>query len=418
MIRKTSCFLFVFFTCLLIPLTSLKANPSDLMLKKMGTISGAIYTAGQPSSNALLSFFHAEKGLPPIKGGLRRVPEFLSRTDAEGRFVVKLLAGDYYIGVLHRKPGAVPGPPRADEKYFFVEDKNGGLGLLTIKKQEVIDLGRLSAKPSESFNSLEESFVVEGVVLDKNGRPLKGLVVLAKSQLNIPRPEFVSAPTDENGFYQLQLPPQKSFYLVARETIAGSRPLPGSHIGTYGIKSETGLATPSIFGAGSPPPGADHGGDGSRALTVSGGAGEVVGSVDIFMYTVPDPEGIRASIQGTINSPKYEKGAELAHITFAPAHYRLEESSFEELDRWVAFLNNRIEIKVELTGHTDIAGSPEYNKELSRKRVRAVADYLINKGVGSNRLIVKGCGADNPIATNDTAEGRKLNRRVEIKFIN
>ncbi|MDT8335717.1 MAG: OmpA family protein, partial [Desulfurivibrionaceae bacterium] len=363
-------------------------------------------------------FFHKDKGLPPIDDGLRRVPEFLTRTDAEGRFMIRVLAGDYYAGVMLRAPGAAPGPPREGEEYYFVKGENDGLGLLTIKEQEVIGLGRLDAEPAEAFiKSLEESFVVEGVVRDRNGNPLGGVFVLAKSQLNIPRPEFISERTDEKGFYQLRLPPLKPFYLVARETVAGARPRPGSHIGTYGIESDTGLATPSIFGAGSPPPGAVSQGNGSKALTVSGGSGEVVGNVDIFMYTVPDPEGIRTSIQGTVNSPKYEKGAELNNITFAYDSHRLNRSSFEELDRWAAFLKGRQDVKVELRGHTDSAGQSEYNNKLSRNRAQAVADYLAGQGIDPDRLIVKGLGSEQPIATNDTSEGRKLNRRVEIKFL-
>ncbi|MCA1766052.1 MAG: OmpA family protein [Desulfobulbaceae bacterium] len=414
--RKISSSLLVFFVCLAVAAAT-QAAPPDYMLKKMGTINGRIYIDGHPAPDALISFFDKDKGLPPIGDGLRRVPEFLTRTNMEGRFMIKVLAGNYYTGVLLRRPGAAPGPPRQDEQYYFVKGAKSDLGVLIVKEREVIDLGRLDAEAAESFKSREESFIAEGVVRDKNGNPVRGVVVLAKSQLNIPRPEFISERTDENGFYRIQLPPGMPFYLMARETVAGARPTPGSHIGTYGIESESGLATPSIFGAGSPPPGAVNEGNSGKALTVSGGAGEVSGNVDIFMYTVPDPEGIRTSIQGTINSPKYEKGAELENITFAPARYKLTESSFAELDNWLAFLKNRAEIKVELRGHTDSLGSPEYNKELSRKRAGAVAAYLVGKGIDSERLLIKGFGPEQPVATNDTKDGRELNRRVEIKFV-
>ena len=415
--KKNSLFLLVFFACLLIVGASQAASP-DFMLKKMGAVNGQVYIDGHPAPYALISFFNKKRGLPPLEKGLRRVPEFLSRTDVDGKFTIKVPAGEYYTGVLLRDPGAVAGPPRQGEQYYFVKGEDGELGLLTIKEQEETDIGKLNAEYYKSFVSTEDSFVVEGVVRDKNGNPVPDVVVLGKSQLNIPRPEFISERTDENGFYRLQLPPGTPFYLVARETIAGTRPRPGNLIGTYGIESKTGLATPSIFGAGSPPPGAVNEGDNSKALTISGGVGELVGNADIYMYVVPDPEGIRTSIQGTVNSPKYEKGVELENINFGYDSSKLEQSSYEELNRWAAFLKGRVDINIEVRGHTDNVGQSAYNKILSKSRAQAVADYLIGHGIDSGRLIVMGLGSDEPIATNDTIEGRKLNRRVEIKFVN
>ncbi|MEN8135326.1 MAG: OmpA family protein [Thermodesulfobacteriota bacterium] len=409
-------FLLIVFTCLLIPAIS-QAAPPDFMLKKMGTMEGQIYANDTPSPFALVSFFLKEKGPPPIEGGMRRVPEFLSRTGADGRFKVNLLAGEYYIGVLIRAPGAVPGPPRQGEKFYFVSEKAGELSLLAIKEQEVVDKGRLNVALSETFISLEGFFTVEGVVRDKNGAPVKGVVILGKSQLNIPRPEFISKRTDESGFYQLKLPPQKAFYLIARETIAGSRPRPGSFIGTYGIASKTGLATPSIFGSGSPPPGVVNEETSNKALAVSGGLGEKVSNADIFMYMVPNPEEIRTSIQGTVNAPKFDQGVALNNISFAFNSFILDHKSFNELDLWVSFLNGQQEMKIVLGGYTDSAGNQEYNLKLSKNRAQAVADYLVSKGINSSRLIVKGVGSAHPIATNDTPEGRSLNRRVEIKFV-
>ncbi|MCK4837199.1 MAG: OmpA family protein [Desulfobulbaceae bacterium] len=409
-------FLLIVFTCLLIPVIS-QAGPPDLMLRKMGTISGQIYVNDTPQAFALVSFFLKEKGPPPIEGGMRRVPEFLSRTDAEGKFKVNVSAGVYYVGVLIRVPGAVPGPPRQGEKFYFVSEKAGELSLLNIKAQEVVDKGRLNVALSETFRSLEDFFTVEGVVRDNNGAPVKGVVVLGKSQLNIPRPEFISKRTDESGSYQLKLPPQKAFYLIARETIAGARPRPGSFIGTYGIESKTGLATPSIFGAGSPPPGVVNEETGNKALSVSGGLGEKVSNADISMYMVPNPEEIRTSIQGTVNAPKFEQGVALNNISFAYNSHSLRQKSFAELDLWVSFLKGQQEMKVVLRGYTDSAGDHEYNIKLSKNRAQAVADYLVGKGVNSNRLIVKGVGSAQPVATNDTPEGRSLNRRVEIKFV-
>jgi outer membrane protein OmpA-like peptidoglycan-associated protein len=414
--RITSLFLLTIFTCLLFSGTSVLAAPPDFMLKKMGTVSGRIYINDAPKAFAVVSFFLKKDGLPPIAGGMRRVPQFISRTDGAGKFRLDLLAGEYYVGVLIRDPGDVPGPPREGERYYFASEKEGELNVLTVGEQEIVDKGRLNVASSETFLSREDFFTVEGVIRDEKGGPVKGMVVLAKSQLNIPRPEFVSIRTEENGRYQLKLPPLKAFYLVARETIAGARPRPGTLIGTYGIESKSGLATPSIFSGGSPPPGVVNDANGDKALTLSGGSGEKTSNADIFMYMVPDPEVIKTSIQGTINAPKFETGAALNKISFANNSHRLDHDSYDELDRWAVFLKGREGTVVELHGHTDRRGDAGYNRKLSASRAQAVADYLVAKGVKFNRVVVKGFGFEQPIASNDTPEGRGLNRRVEIKF--
>ena len=64
-------------------------------------------------------------------------------------------------------------------------------------------------------------------------------------------------------------------------------------------------------------------------------------------------------------------------------------------------------------GHSDNKGSHEYNIALSRHRAKAVLDYLVKKGIPISRLSCEGFGPDRPIATNDTEEGRALNRRTE-----
>jgi len=72
--------------------------------------------------------------------------------------------------------------------------------------------------------------------------------------------------------------------------------------------------------------------------------------------------------------------------------------------------DNRINVE----GHTDSVGTDEYNQRLSEQRAANVADYLIDQGVPSRNVVVYGYGESRPKATNDTAEGRQLNRRVEI----
>ncbi|HEY5535155.1 MAG TPA: OmpA family protein [Ignavibacteria bacterium] len=96
---------------------------------------------------------------------------------------------------------------------------------------------------------------------------------------------------------------------------------------------------------------------------------------------------------------------------------KLKSESYLELDRLYKFLNDNSDISVEISGHTDNIGSDEYNITLSNARANAVKDYLISKGISGNRIMSKGYGKSKPVATNDTDEGRQLNRRVEFKII-
>lgn len=71
-------------------------------------------------------------------------------------------------------------------------------------------------------------------------------------------------------------------------------------------------------------------------------------------------------------------------------------------------------IRVDIIGHTDSTGSDSYNAGLSDRRASAVATYLQSKGVSASRLSASGRGESDPIATNDTKEGRQSNRRVQL----
>jgi len=71
---------------------------------------------------------------------------------------------------------------------------------------------------------------------------------------------------------------------------------------------------------------------------------------------------------------------------------------------------------VDVEGHTDSTGTAEYNQRLSERRAASVADYLIDQGVQSGNITVYGYGEMRPRASNDNAEGRQLNRRVEIRI--
>ena len=73
--------------------------------------------------------------------------------------------------------------------------------------------------------------------------------------------------------------------------------------------------------------------------------------------------------------------------------------------------------KIVISGHADSTGAEDLNETLAYKRAQVAVDYLVkNEGIGKDRFIVKSFGSHSPIADNDTPEGRRMNRRVEINF--
>jgi outer membrane protein OmpA-like peptidoglycan-associated protein len=87
------------------------------------------------------------------------------------------------------------------------------------------------------------------------------------------------------------------------------------------------------------------------------------------------------------------------------------------LDELVAYLNRKDDERIEIGGHTDNVGKPASNLKLSLDRANAVRDYLIGKGINPERLTAKGYGMTEPIAENNTEEGRAQNRRTEVKIL-
>jgi outer membrane protein OmpA-like peptidoglycan-associated protein len=107
----------------------------------------------------------------------------------------------------------------------------------------------------------------------------------------------------------------------------------------------------------------------------------------------------------------------LNNILFDFDKATLRPESFPELSRVMKMMNDNVTMKIEIAGHTDNKGSDEYNRLLSDDRARAVLNYLSENMVSPSRIISKGYGESKPVATNDTEEGRQLNRRVEFTIL-
>lgn len=105
------------------------------------------------------------------------------------------------------------------------------------------------------------------------------------------------------------------------------------------------------------------------------------------------------------------------NLNFETAKAVILETSYESLEDLANYMIENPEFRIKIAGHTDSQGGEQNNLILSKKRAEAVRDFLIQRGVTTDRIIVQYFGETKPVATNDTAEGRAKNRRVEMDMI-
>jgi outer membrane protein OmpA-like peptidoglycan-associated protein len=127
-----------------------------------------------------------------------------------------------------------------------------------------------------------------------------------------------------------------------------------------------------------------------------------------------------AEIERDIAGARVERVGEGIKITFSSGimfdvdRAALKDQYTGELSELSTILNKYEDTNILLEGHTDSTGSEEYNLDLSKKRAQSVANYLATQNVNPTRFTIMGYGESQPIASNETAEGRTQNRRVEV----
>lgn len=106
-----------------------------------------------------------------------------------------------------------------------------------------------------------------------------------------------------------------------------------------------------------------------------------------------------------------------SEITFASSSYAIQPQFRQTLDQVANTLKSYEKTFIDVRGHTDSTGGDRINVPLSENRAVSVADYLTSRGVQPARIETRGYAASQPVADNDTAEGKQANRRVEIKIV-
>ena len=136
-----------------------------------------------------------------------------------------------------------------------------------------------------------------------------------------------------------------------------------------------------------------------------------------------DNDGVADYLDKCPNTPKGFKvdknGCAISfnfQINFDNNSAKIKPEYMEKIKEFAEFLKNHPDVKAEIQGYTDNRGSYEYNMVLSEKRAKAVYDALIKLGVSKDQITWAGYGPKNPIASNDTEEGRAKNRRVVAKI--
>jgi len=125
-------------------------------------------------------------------------------------------------------------------------------------------------------------------------------------------------------------------------------------------------------------------------------------------------KSISVDAQGCPIREEQDLGKLQRQINFEVGSDKIAKSSFPVLDNLAALLLKIPDVHIEVQGHTDSDGKPEYNLDLSQRRAESVVKYLITKGIAAERLVAKGYGITKPIADNRTLSGKRLNRRVEL----
>jgi outer membrane protein OmpA-like peptidoglycan-associated protein len=212
-----------------------------------------------------------------------------------------------------------------------------------------------------------------------------------------------------------------TLFLMASVVVLGACKTTDPYTGEEKISSTSkGAGIGAIAGA---VIGALSGGDAQerrkRALIGAGVGGLAGGAVGAYMDK--QEAELRKKMQGTGVSVT-RKGDQItlnmpSSISFRSGSAELNHAFHNALDGVVMVAKKYDKTIIEVDGHTDSVGNPEFNQKLSEQRAAAVAQHLIANGVKKERTITIGAGEMHPIASNETEEGRAHNRRVELTLL-
>ena len=185
---------------------------------------------------------------------------------------------------------------------------------------------------------------------------------------------------------------------------------------TTGTGAAIGAAAGTIIGV------ATAGGNKGKSAATGAAIGAVVGAGGGYMWSKHMEEqkaAMEQATQGTGVSVSQTADNQLkldipSDVSFDTGRYDIKPNLRPVLDRFATTLNQNPVTTVTIIGHTDSTGTDAVNDPLSVNRAASTRNYLVDRGVATNRIVINGRGSHEPIADNNTVEGRAMNRRVEI----
>ncbi len=212
-----------------------------------GFITGQLLIKdGGPLSNGMIVFFDGTEGPPPDPNEYLRIPDEIGELDGDGKFIVELPVGTYYVGGIKRMSGEKIGPPLDGDYFYLKRDKKGTPQLYIIKKDETVDMG--ISKEAIVFRRKIVKGVsgISGIVTDMKEVPIKGAIMFAYTSSTMTGlPPFTSYKTGKDGKYFIGTNKGGKFFLRIRDIYGGGPPVEGSVIGRYGEKEATAVTVTS-----------------------------------------------------------------------------------------------------------------------------------------------------------------------------
>ncbi len=289
------------------------------------------------------------------------------------------------------------------------------------------------ATPEKWIKPVVKPIEVTLTAKDDKGNPLEGVRIVIKNRITGEHVKVVN--TDTNGEVVVKLLPgeytaipslqgykatQKSFPVEKNKTVALNfklTPIPvGIHLTVVDEKTgnplkDVKVELPGYQGV--------TGDNGMVAFTLLPGTYTISLNKDGYIERKADIKVLPGK-KLELKLSLVKKGMKLSfeNILFETGSAKLLPESYPILDRVVRILKENPGIKMEIAGHTDSRGSAKSNQILSEKRAKSVKEYLVQKGISPDRLQTVGYGETKPIASNNTKEGRRKNRRVEFRVLN
>ena len=230
MLHKSFCF------CMLLLLCSALCSAGE---GGKGVITGKWITKNfGPMAGAQVLLFNAASGPAPSSDKHLRIPDAGTPVDSEGKFLLEVPAGKYYLVMRKRVNPVSAGPPEEGDPQYYARLKNGQAKTFVVKSGKTTDIGTIAV--AEPFKRAQSATTIgltgiEGTVMDEQGLPVAGVRVLAYSSPKVQgRPMFASDKTGADGRYFLSVTQQGAYYLRVRTHYGGGKPVEGEFMGVYG----------------------------------------------------------------------------------------------------------------------------------------------------------------------------------------